>query len=161
MLRRRPCTRDGRVVHLSLADHAAKRLEIIAAQQEKLDHFVFGDLVAVQERVSSPAGLALRHRLQRANLEDQNSPARNPTILRMREVFFVSFEPDVLMIRSGVSRFVSAELMKMNQEGGSTGSSERSRPRLPANSRTKKLTETMKRRALKVRKPEQRPPLSF
>jgi len=47
--------------------------------------------------------------------------------------------------------------MKRNQEGESIGSSERSDPKLRKNSKTKKLTATMKRRALKVRKSEHRP----
>lgn len=50
--------------------------------------------------------------------------------------------------------------MKRNQEGESIGSSERSHPKLPERSKTKKLTATMKRRALKVRKSEHRAPPS-
>ncbi|MEY9104386.1 MULTISPECIES: hypothetical protein [Bradyrhizobium] len=58
-------------MHLSLADNASKRLAIIAAKQEKLDRFVFGDL-AVQEVGKLGNRLsAIRHRLQNACLADQ------------------------------------------------------------------------------------------
>jgi len=50
--------------------------------------------------------------------------------------------------------------MKRNQEEESIGWSERSRPKLPKNFKAKKLTATMKRRALKVKKFEHRPPPS-
>lgn len=68
-VRRKPCTRDGRVVHLSLTDKACKRLANIAAQQEELDQFVFGDL-GIEGLTTLASGLSgLRHRMERARLK--------------------------------------------------------------------------------------------
>lgn len=63
-----PCTKDARVVHLSLTDNACKRLANIAAQEE-LDQFVIGDL-GIQELAKLASRLTgLRHRLERARLK--------------------------------------------------------------------------------------------
>ncbi|MGY8682110.1 MarR family transcriptional regulator [Bradyrhizobium sp. UFLA05-153] len=67
-LRRKSSANDARVMQLSLAVKARKHLANIAAQQEELDQFLFGDLV-LQELTRSAGGLtALRHRLERARL---------------------------------------------------------------------------------------------
>ncbi|WP_245327018.1 hypothetical protein [Bradyrhizobium sacchari] len=68
-LRRRPCTRDARVVQLSLTDNACKRLADIAAQQEEPEQFVVGEL-SIQELAKLARRLSgLRHRLERARLK--------------------------------------------------------------------------------------------
>lgn len=68
-VRRKPGVRDARVVQLSLTDKARKRLANIAAQQEELDQFVFGELgIDGLTRLSSRLA-GLRKRLERARLK--------------------------------------------------------------------------------------------
>lgn len=67
-LRRKPCARDARVMQLVLTDKACKRLASIAAQEEELDQFAFGDL-GLQELAKLAGSLSvLRHRLEGARL---------------------------------------------------------------------------------------------
>ncbi|WP_349642867.1 MarR family winged helix-turn-helix transcriptional regulator [Bradyrhizobium japonicum] len=65
-LRRKPCTRDGRVVQLSLTDKTSKHLASIAAQQEALDEFVFGDFGTGELTEFADRLTALRNRLKLA-----------------------------------------------------------------------------------------------
>ncbi|WP_245286155.1 MarR family transcriptional regulator [Bradyrhizobium sp. WSM1417] len=68
-VRRKTGIRDARVVQLSLTNKARKRLANIAAQQEELDQFVFGEL-GIEESVRLSSRLAaLRMRLERARLK--------------------------------------------------------------------------------------------
>ncbi|MGY4431137.1 DNA-binding MarR family transcriptional regulator [Bradyrhizobium sp. F1.13.1] len=68
-VRRKTGIRDARVVQLSLTNKARKRLANIAAQQEELDQFVFGEL-GIEESVRLSSQLAaLRMRLERARLK--------------------------------------------------------------------------------------------
>ena len=62
----KPCTRDARVIHLSLADKVSKRFAIIAAEQEKLDWFVFRDLAGQEVGKLGNRPSAIRRRLQKA-----------------------------------------------------------------------------------------------
>ncbi|MDA9393061.1 MarR family transcriptional regulator [Bradyrhizobium sp. CCBAU 45394] len=67
-VRRKPCTKDARVVHLSLTDNARKRLASIAAQQEELEQFAF-DYLSIQEFAKLASCLSgLRHQLEKARL---------------------------------------------------------------------------------------------
>lgn len=68
-LRRKPCTRDGRFVHLSLTDKARKRLASVAAQQKELDRFVFGELGVEELTKMSSRFALLRKRLEGARLK--------------------------------------------------------------------------------------------
>lgn len=68
-LRRKPCIRDGRVVHMSLTDKACKRLANVAAQQKELDQFVFGELGVEELTKLSSRFAALRRRLDGARLK--------------------------------------------------------------------------------------------
>lgn len=68
-LRRRPCTKDARVVHLSLKDKACKCLAGVAAQQEEVDQFAFGDLGAQEVARLAKRLNALRRRLEKACLK--------------------------------------------------------------------------------------------
>lgn len=68
-VRREPCTKDARVVHLSLTDNARKRLASIAAQQEEIDQFVF-DYLGIKEFAKLASCLSgVRHRLEKARLQ--------------------------------------------------------------------------------------------
>lgn len=68
LVRRKPCTKDARFVHLSLTDNARKRLASIAAQQQELDQFVVGHL-GIQEFARLASCLnGVRQRLEKARL---------------------------------------------------------------------------------------------
>lgn len=65
-LRRKSCTMDARVTHLSLSRKAIESLVHIGEQQKDIDIFVFGDLWG-RELDKLAGGLAaLRHRLEKA-----------------------------------------------------------------------------------------------
>lgn len=68
-MRRKAGAKDGRVVQLSLTDRVRKRLANIAARQEDLDQFVFGELGTEELTKLSSLLAALRRRLERARLE--------------------------------------------------------------------------------------------
>lgn len=68
-VRRKPGIWDARVVQLSLTDKARKRLANIAAQQEELDQFVFGELGIEELTKLSSRLAALGKRLERARLK--------------------------------------------------------------------------------------------
>ncbi|KRR04397.1 MarR family transcriptional regulator [Bradyrhizobium jicamae] len=68
-LRRTPSTSDARVVQMSLTDKTYKHLASLAAQQDALDEFVFGEF-GVRELTEFANRLtALRHRLEKARLK--------------------------------------------------------------------------------------------
>ncbi|UPK05839.1 MarR family transcriptional regulator [Bradyrhizobium sp. 170] len=68
-LRRKPSTSDARVVQMSLTDKTYKHLASLAAQQDALDEFVFGEF-GVRELAEFANRLtALRHRLEKARLK--------------------------------------------------------------------------------------------
>lgn len=68
-LRRKSCTMDARVMHLSLSGKATKSLANIAEQQKEIDKFVFGDLWG-GELDKLAGGLAeLRQRLEKARVK--------------------------------------------------------------------------------------------
>ncbi|WP_409410913.1 MarR family winged helix-turn-helix transcriptional regulator [Bradyrhizobium sp. sBnM-33] len=62
-LRRKPSTSDARVVQMSLTDKTYKHLASVAAQQEALDEFVFGDSGVHELTELANRLTALRHRL--------------------------------------------------------------------------------------------------
>ncbi|MDH2357724.1 MarR family transcriptional regulator [Bradyrhizobium sp. SSUT112] len=68
-IRRKPGIRDARVVQLSLTDKARKRLANIAAQQQEVDQFVFGELGNEELTRLSSRLAALRKRLESARLK--------------------------------------------------------------------------------------------
>ncbi len=68
-LRRRTSTSDARVVQMSLTDKTCKHLASVAAQQELLDKFVFGDFGLHELSEFANRLTALRHRLEKARLK--------------------------------------------------------------------------------------------
>ncbi|KRR18662.1 MarR family transcriptional regulator [Bradyrhizobium lablabi] len=68
-LRRRTSTSDARVVQMSLTDKTCKHLASVAAQQELVDKFVFGDFGLHELSEFANRLTALRHRLEKARLK--------------------------------------------------------------------------------------------
>ncbi|WP_407114575.1 hypothetical protein [Bradyrhizobium sp. LMG 9283] len=65
---RKPSTSDSRIVEMSLTRKTYEHLASVAAQEEALDQFVFGDL-AIRELTDFAEKLtALKHRLEKARL---------------------------------------------------------------------------------------------
>ncbi|WFU20606.1 MarR family transcriptional regulator [Bradyrhizobium sp. CB3481] len=69
LLRRKPSTSDARVVQMSLTDKAYKHLAGLAAQQDALDEFVFGEFDVRELTEFANRLAALRHRLEKARLK--------------------------------------------------------------------------------------------
>ncbi|KRR28847.1 MarR family winged helix-turn-helix transcriptional regulator [Bradyrhizobium retamae] len=69
LLRRKPSASDARVVQLSLTDKTYKHLASLAAQQEALDEFVFGEFGTRELTEFAGRLTALRYRLEKARLK--------------------------------------------------------------------------------------------